>query len=111
VKNTERLLGIALAVLALEGCRGSQQQARGAAPHPSSSASPAATAFGSGYHGAHVGGYAAGAAAGALAGSRNRDSGTTRVLGRGAATTGASSAGGWHGFGGGFGHSGGFGGG
>ncbi len=120
MKNTERLIGIALAVLALEGCRGPQQQARLPGPQPSTSAHP--SSGGSGHastgHGSRLSGYAAGAAAGAMAADRNRNAGTTRSLGRGGSASrggwsgfgGGGFSGGWHGFGGGFGHSGGFGG-
>jgi hypothetical protein len=122
VKNTERLLGIALAVLALEGCRGPQQHASLPSPQPSTSAHPSSGGVGHANtgHGARLGGYAAGAAAGAMAANRNRNASSTRVLGRGGSANrstgwsgfgGGGFSGGWHGFGGGFGHSGWFGGG
>jgi hypothetical protein len=60
MKNTERLLGIALAVLALEGCRGPQHAQQ---PENRPSQSPSASAAG-GHVMAHGGGgYVAGAAA------------------------------------------------
>ncbi len=106
MKNTERLVGIALAVLALEGCRGPQQHAGAPGPRPSSTASPSGVGH-AGYHsgGGHLGGFAAGAAAGAAAGSQRRGFGTDRSLG---GRNGSSAAGedGENGRGGGFGSAG-----
>jgi hypothetical protein len=88
MKNTDRLVGIALAVLALEGCRGSQQHAEQTRPQPS----PSPTAFARGGHvGGHIGGgavfYGAGAGAAGAASARQYGhdpaAGTDRTLGRG----------------------------
>src|SRR5260370_1402249 len=62
MKNTERLLGIALAVLALEGCRGPQQHAQQPESRPSQIPSASSAAGHVMGHGGG-GGYAAGAAA------------------------------------------------
>jgi hypothetical protein len=69
MEKTQRLMGIALAVLALDGCRGASTQQAAA---PGASASPTPSTVGhSGYHhygGSHVGSFAAGAAVGAALG-------------------------------------------
>ena len=66
MNDTQRLLSIALAVIALEGCRGASTNARA----PETSPTPAS--HGSGYHGGHGLG---GAAAGVLIGGAMRRNG------------------------------------
>lgn len=73
MEKTQRLMSIALAVLALDGCRGGSTQ-QAAAPSPSGSPTPSTVGTHSGYRhygGSHVGSFAAGAAVGgALGGDR-----------------------------------------
>jgi hypothetical protein len=65
VEKTQKLLTIALAVLALDGCRGASTQHAAA---PGASGSPTPAGHGSHYYGGHHGSFAAGAAAGILLG-------------------------------------------
>lgn len=119
MERTQKLLSIALAVLALDACRGPSQHAEQAGP----TSSPSSSSHGghaSGYHGSSAAGAFIGGAAGSSANRRypnsvNRANGTDRTLGgnRGNAASGEGRSGGLRGFfhGGGFGHAGGFGGG
>ncbi len=88
MERTQRLMTVALAVLALDGCRGSSQQA-------ARSPSPTPTYRLMGHAGTVVHGAAAGAAAGAVGGAANAaGSGTIdRTLGgnRGSDAAGESS--------------------
>ena len=87
MNDTQRLLSIALAVLALDGCRGGATHAQNGDPTPAPSTHAGSS---SGYHGGHVlGGAAAGAiVGGALQRRANNaprpnapDGGYTRTLG------------------------------
>ena len=73
MEKTQKLMSIAIAVLALDGCRGGSTHA--AAPSPSGSPTPSAVGSHSGYHyygHSHAGSFAAGAAVGAALGGGRR---------------------------------------
>jgi hypothetical protein len=69
MEKTQKLMSIAIAVLALDGCRGASTN-QAAAPNPSSSPTPSAVGSTHYHHygGSHLGSFAAGAAVGAAVG-------------------------------------------
>jgi hypothetical protein len=117
MERTQKLLSIALAVLALDGCRGAAQHAEGPQPTGSPGSSSHTTSH---YHsgaaaGAFIGGAMGGSANRRYPNAVNRNGTIDRTLGgnRGNSANGEGRNGGLRGafHGGGFGHAGGFGGG
>jgi hypothetical protein len=72
MERTGRLIGIALAVIALDGCRGPQARSAGATP------TPASTGMRSGMHGGG-GGFVAGAGAGVVTAEAARRNAAARA--------------------------------
>jgi hypothetical protein len=104
MERTQKLLGIALAVLALDGCRGASTQQASA---PGATSTPWVSSHRSSWHhipsshyGSHFGSYAAGAAAAAAAAGNRRGGTIDRTLGGSRWRGGFGAAGARGGFGG-----------